>query len=465
MYQIATAYHLAPGLSKFRALLQHEPERRFLIMWTLSAFTIFEVLPKGVLAKNTFTEAVVILNRETKRNLDHWLSNQQNVRPPDGFEDLIEHEFLIDENTDEFAEWYEFMLSTRDEKAHIFTLHFEPTLRCQLKCSYCFEKGADKSRPMKSNILNESAVWFEKYIRINQEVDSLRLKFFGGEPLFCRGMIARALEMYQRICHRNKIELLVEMITNGELLDEKTAENLSHYNWRRVQITLDGPADIHDTRRYGKGRRPTYKNIMKNVRMLLSTNYIPAVDIRMTLDWGTKDHLIRFLDELDSIKKHSRIHLSLGLTTPSLSVIPERMTQEQLADTALSVWRHAKKKEFEIPEEFTAGPLCVATAKHSAVLQPNGNLQKCFCTSGRKEFNFTSVAVEPTSYTKDVRFEQWERMDECIKERCAYLPVCGGGCIFEAMVNHGNDQGSTERFCQKILLDRMNRGLLVLTNS
>lgn len=255
------------------------------------------------------------------------------------------------------------------------------------------------------------------------------------------------------------------MTTNGELLDKEIAKALSAFNWKRVQITLDGPADIHDARRFGRNGRPTFANIVKNIRMLLSADYIQTVDIRLTLDSGTKDHLCRLIDELDGLGEHSRIHLSLGLTTPSISVVPGRMTQDQLADAALATWGYAKEKGFEIPEEFTAGPLCIATAKHSAVLQPNGSLQKCFCTSGRQNFNFANIAVMPAGYTKDPRFEHWKRTDDCIKEHCAYLPVCGGGCSFEAIVADGTEHGGKNRFCQKILLDRMNRGLLKLRYS
>lgn len=434
-------------------------------MWTLSSFTIFEILSRGVLAKNIFTEAVLFLNHEAKRTLDRWLPEQQTTIPPIGLSELVKHEFLIDKSVDEFAEWKELMLTTRNDKAHIFTLHAEPTLQCQLECPYCFEKGVDRGKPMNLGTLNHSLTWFAEYIQVNPEIDSLRLKFFGGEPLLCKSMVAKTLEMYHVFCRENKIDFSVEMTTNGELLDEEIAKLFSRYNWHRVQITLDGPADIHDTRRCDKKGRPTYVNIMKNIHMLLSTDYISTVDIRMTLDAGTKDHLVRLLDELDGLEKHSRIHLSLGLTTPSLSVALGRMTQDQLADAALSTWRYAKAKGFEIPYEFTAGPLCVATAKHAAVLQPNGNLQKCFCTSGREEFNFAPVTTKPVSYTKDARFEQWQRFDECIKECCTYLPVCGGGCVFEAMVRYGTVQGSSQRFCQKTLLDRMNRGLLVLAYS
>ena len=434
-------------------------------MWILSSFAIFENLPREVLAKNTFTEAVVLLSKEMKQALDTWLLNQGTAPVPEGLNDLIENGFLVDDGIDDIAEWHKLMLMTRNDEAHVFTLHFEPTIQCQLLCPYCFENGSDRGRPMKPEVLNQSLEWFRGYVEVNPQVDSLRLKFFGGEPLLCKGVIAQALEAYQSLCREIGLDFWVEITTNGELLDEKTAEMFSRYNWRRVQITLDGPADIHDTRRFGRKGRPTYANIMKNVRMLLSTEYIPAVDIRMTLDAGTQEHLPRLIDELHRLHKHSRIRLSLGLTTPSLSVAPGRMTQKQLADAALSTWRYAKEKGFVVPDEFVAGPLCVAVAKHAAVLQPDGNLQKCFCTSGRKEFNFAHVSTKPLSYTKDPRFEQWKRADECIKERCAYLPVCGGGCTFEAMVEQGSGEGGARRFCQKELLDLMNRGLLTLAYS
>ncbi len=434
-------------------------------MWLLSAFTIFENLPRGVLAKNTFTEAAILMSHEAKLELDQWLARQDENPVPKGLDDLIENGFLVEGDIDEIAEWHKLMLTTRNDEAHVFTLHFEPTIQCQFECPYCFENGADRGRPMRPEILEHSLTWFREYVRLHPEVDSLRLKFFGGEPLLCKGVIAQALEAYQSLCRELGLDFWVEITTNGELLDEKTAEMFSRYNWRRVQITLDGPAEIHDTRRFGRKNRPTFANIMKNVRMLLSTDYIPAVDIRLTLDTGTKNHLARLIDELDALGRHSRIRLSLGLTTPSLSVTPGRMTQEQLADAALSTWEYAKAKGFEVPDEFIAGPLCVAVAKHAAVLQPDGNLQKCFCTSGRPEFNFANVAAKPTTYTKDPRFEQWKRTDDCIKERCTYLPVCGGGCTFEAMVEHGPEQGGARRFCQKALLDRMNRGLLRIVHS
>lgn len=65
-------------------------------------------------------------------------------------------------------------------------------------------------------------------------------------------------------------------------------------------------------------------------------------------------------------------------------------------------------------------------------------------------------------YAKDVRYEHWKRTEECISEKCAFLPVCGGGCSHDAMVTAGNQSGSANRYCQKSFLQKMNEGLLAL---
>lgn len=186
-------------------------------MWKISSFTIFENTSAGVLAKNTFTESVILLGYEAKNSIDHWLLNQHRNDVPDGIDDLIQHGFLVDENIDEFVEWREYLLTTRNDEAHIFTLHFEPTLRCQFECPYCFENGIDRDRPMKSETLNRSLEWFREYLRVNSEVDSLRLKFFGGEPLLCKKIVAESLRAYQTICRERDLCGLTDHITMNQM--------------------------------------------------------------------------------------------------------------------------------------------------------------------------------------------------------------------------------------------------------
>ena len=77
---------------------------------------------------------------------------------------------------------------------------------------------------------------------------------------------------------------------------------------------------------------------------------------------------------------------------------------------------------------------------------------------------FSDVFSSAFDYAKDDRFEQFERMEQCKKEKCPYLPICGAGCPWDAMV--ADDKlGFGVRSCRKRTIDIINRGLLRLNHS
>lgn len=372
---------------------------------------------------------------------------------------FVELGLVVENSTDEIQGWMTHLLATRNDKAHRFSLHFLPTIQCQLRCGYCFENGGDRGKAMKPDVLDDAIVWLDSYLNEYPEVDQLRMVLFGGEPLLRPDICVNALAHVSNLCGKHNIEFWSELVTNGELLTEEVARKLSLYAWRRVQITLDGPEKVHNIRRPGVNSRKTFRKIVRNIRMLLHSKYIPTVDIRLSFDLGNCDDIIEFLDELATFGDVARINLSLGFITDTF-VFGGDKNDPVVASKALEFWAKAKRLGFTIPETQFSGPLCVATAKHSAVLLPDGGLQKCFATAGRPEYNFSTVKVLPKGYAKDHHFEQWKRMDECVAEKCSYLPVCGGGCPNDAMVAASSIEGGASRYCQKTFLDQMNRGLV-----
>jgi uncharacterized protein len=432
-------------------------------MYRISSFCLSIPVNDGFILKSTLTGAVIKLTNEMYSEMNVWLKNQTKASCPKWIDLLIEpNRILVEAEKDEFSSLRSQIFDIRNNKAHLFTLYFEPTLNCQFECGYCIEKGANKGTAMTLVTLEKAVTWLEEYIKINPEIDSLRLVFFGGEPLLCKENIRLALNLYSQLAKKLGIKYWSEIITNGELLDESIASDFSKHNWRRVQVTLDGPKRIHDARRHGKNDRPTFDNVMKNISMLINTDYIPKVDLRLSLDQGSAPAMLELVGFLASFGKQDRIRLSLGLTTPTLYAQIKRLEEQMLATAALKVWEHAHKMGFEIPDEFVDGPLCVALAKHSAVLQPNGKLQKCFCMSGREQYDFASVEYTPVEYTKDERFERVDtRRSVCVSEKCTYLPMCGGGCVHNSVVAYGED-GFSQRHCQKQLLTTINEGLLRL---
>ena len=434
-------------------------------MYGLSVFAIRATGQDGsAIFKSTKTGAVVKLTTAQESQLNHWLVHQ-NERRPDFVESMTGRSgIVVPHDSNEFEDYKHQLVDTRDNKARIFSLHFEPTIQCHFRCSYCFENGIDRGQPMSDEVFQQSVSWLGQYFGDHKEVQVLRTIFFGGEPLLRKDIVKKAVAAYSGLAKSRGLEYMTEIITNGELLTEEMASILSEHNWKRVQITLDGPREVHDARRHGVNGRPTFDNIWANILMLTRTNYVPGVDVRLSLDQGNAGHIPRLLEFMAEAGVQDRIRLSIGFIESSTYVQIQGVKENWQAKQALRVWEVARNLGFRIPDEYASGPLCVAQAKHSAVIQPDGHLQKCFCTSGQNEHAFGSVFDTTTGYTRDPRYENFKRVDQCISEECPYIPICGGGCTYHAVVeNGGTTESFSARHCKKELLHDLNDGLLRLS--
>ena len=419
---------------------------------------------QSVVLKSTKTGAVAKLLESQETSLKSWLRHQDELKP-DFVDSLCGiNGILVDVKADEFVYLQNELLDMRNNQARMFSLHFEPTMQCQLDCGYCVEKGIDRGSGMTDTMFQRSLKWFNDYCENHPEVEMLRLIFFGGEPLLRKDIVRKSVIAYSQLAEQRRLEYMTEIITNGELLTEEMARFLSLHNWRRIQITLDGPSEIHDARRHGKNGRPTFDRIWSNVLMLVHSDYIPTVDVRLSLDEENAEHILQLIEFMAEARVQDKIRLSIGFTESSLLTKIKEMREEWQVEQALRIWKCARDNGFQIPDEYTTGPLCIAQAKHSAVLQPDGNLQKCFCTSGLSCYEFGDISTDTLGYTKDSKYENFGRMDECVREECAYLPICGGGCTYHAAVeNGGTVESFSNRHCKKVLLHDLNDGLLRLS--
>lgn len=433
-------------------------------MYKKSAFTIAASTHGSVILKNTKTGAVAVLTLEQHQLLQEWLNSQTEPKP-EFVKDLSDqNEILVPADFDEFANWSRELLNVRNNRARIFSLHVEPTIQCQFECSYCFENGIDRGSGMSEDVLEKSVAWLRNYCVNHPEIEVLRIIYFGGEPLLRKDVVKKSVEAYHSLALSLGLECITEIITNGELLTEDVAQLLSRYNWKRVQITLDGPEDVHDSRRHGKNNRPTFRRIWDNILMLARAEYVPAVDVRLSLDHSNAQHISRLIEFMARDGIQERIRLSIGFIESSFFVHINGTEEKWQAEQAAKVWECARNNGFKIPDEYASGPLCVAQAKHSAVLQPDGNFQKCFCTSGQNHHAFGNVFEETKDYTRDLKYENFKRLDECVSEECPYLPICGGGCTYHAAVEGGGDLKSFQRrHCKKELLHNLNESLLKLS--
>jgi len=413
--------------------------------------------------KNFLTGAVTMLTKKLLDTINAWLKDNEVIGVDKEIQEILlgDNGFIVEAGKDEHSEYLTSFLRTRNEKANLFSLHFLPTMKCQLRCPYCFENSVKRMGAMSLKVLDQSVGWISRYLAVNPEVTSFRCVLFGGEPLLEKELVTSALSRISSVVKSAGVQFWTDITTNGDLLDLSIASVLKEYWCRKIQITLDGPKEIHDTRRCGQAGYVSFDRIIANVRMLLDGNFVERVNLRISLDEVTADAVPDLLGYIADLGYSDRIQLSLGIVVPSLGTKTRDICEGFIAEKVVNAWKIAQGLGFEIPEEFLLGPWCVAIAKHSAVLQPNGSLQKCFCTVGRPEFDFTDVSQTPKSYSRDSRFERFDRMGDCLREKCPYLPICGGGCIHDSVVKHGS-AGFSKRLCQKELIKRINEGLIIL---
>ena len=138
---------------------------------------------KNIVLYNYAVDSVIILVKELKEIIDLHRDKIDNLSivHPDLYKEFIYKGFIIDDNIDE-KEFAIKRINKKLDSPEVFKLTINPTLDCNLRCWYCYETLIPNSL-ISLNIM-EGIKRFLLKIITNQELKSLELSFFGGEPLF-----------------------------------------------------------------------------------------------------------------------------------------------------------------------------------------------------------------------------------------------------------------------------------------
>ncbi len=90
--------------------------------------------------------------------------------------------------------------------------------------------------------------------------------FHGGEPLLVPEVIQALSKRIRQDAHSTGMEYEGACITNGSLLDERSARSLWSSGISAVQVTLAGPQVRHDEMRRLRTGEPTFARILEGLR-------------------------------------------------------------------------------------------------------------------------------------------------------------------------------------------------------
>ena len=210
--------------------------------------------------------------------------------------------FVVDDTVNELR-MVKFAYNSDKYDSAMVRLIIAPTLACNFACSYCFEQS-DKSQSRKGeqnvflpeNIKQDLLNYIEEIVKTGKDVF---VTWYGGEPLLARETIFDLSQKIIDITEENKVEYSAGMVTNGYLLSEDSGivQNLKKNRIKFIHVTLDGPREVHDSRRMLKGSNgPTFDRILEGIK-LLKANDIETY-VRVNTDRSNIDNISSLLDVL-----------------------------------------------------------------------------------------------------------------------------------------------------------------------
>jgi len=151
-----------------------------------------------------------------------------------------------------------------------FHLMAKPTgAICNLDCEYCFFLSKEMLYPgsrfrMAADL---QAAYIRQLLDAHAQAPEVVVAWQGGEPtIMGLDFFRRSIEL-QREYARPHQRILNTLQTNGTLLDDEWGAFLAEHGFL-VGISIDGPAEIHDTYRVSKGGQPTFERVMRGLSHL-----------------------------------------------------------------------------------------------------------------------------------------------------------------------------------------------------
>ena len=350
-------------------------------------------------------------------------------------EELRAGGFLVDRGLDELN-----VLKVMDRRVRFNTSRYSitiaPTLACNFKCPYCYQNN--QSKTMTARVVKRLKK-FVDHIVSDTRPRHLSVSWYGGEPLLAKDLLIELQTYFHQQCLKNDIAYRSALVSNGYLLDAKTAKKLSETGNSFVQLTLDGTKEFHDSRRILKNGGPTFDQIYENMKA--STQYFKKITLRVNIDRENLDAFEAIVTKLDEDGLIPKVQPYPGqvdaLTDACSHITPRCLTQEEFAGFEAEVGKKILENEKDFASYPSLGNGCGGVCDNAVSIDPEGYLYKCWNDVGVKNAavgyleSMDSVDFNNNVF-KWIGYDFFE-FEECRK--CRFLPLCLADCPYEAIKN------------------------------
>ncbi|MDR1260315.1 MAG: radical SAM/SPASM domain Clo7bot peptide maturase [Oscillospiraceae bacterium] len=409
-----------------------------------SKYNVFFNYKGKDLAFNGITSAFAEVDEDfckVMRNIDSLNVDNVDKKTKKLIEEMKLGFFIVDKEVDELN-LLKFNSLSGKFSSHGLVLTIAPTLVCNFACPYCYEGS--------QNGVIEKEVIDAIYARVEaiaKKKEPISITWYGGEPLLVKDIIWKMSEKLIEICKKRKAPYSSYMISNGYLINDNIIEQMKKAQITGIQITVDGPPDIHNSRRKLKNSsEPTFNVILEHIKML--TNAGVSVNVRVNIDKTNQDDLEELLDifieeglqDCDIALGHVRDY-----TTACAAISGTCLTTKEYAEESHRYQNVLLKKGFTAVEyPYYPGAkanYCCADSLTAFVVDPQGNLYKCWNDIGNAKRRVGNLKEEKNFGISNLFFEYllWSPFDKQTCVDCEVLPLCMGGCPYNGLRNKKPD--------------------------
>jgi len=245
--------------------------------------------------------------------------------------------------------------NSRTKKSKLVGLQLEMVHGCNLACSYCavgqgnFLSGSSapiKSKVITMEVIQQAVQWmFQTF----DDLDSFEVLYYGGEPLLFPDIMEQSAEYIQAFCNERGVKSFFKVVTNGTIVNERILNTFSKYKMG-VQLSVDGPPELHDAVRIYPSGKGSFHRIKKNFDEMMRYGNIDT-HVLAVYKPGAKT-IVQLVDEME--KWFPEVPIVVRMETPQCSS-SYKLSEEQEIKMANDIIEEYKGVSMEIIKRLEQG--------------------------------------------------------------------------------------------------------------
>ncbi len=339
---------------------------------------------------------------------------------PDFYDALVSEEYLVKDIDDDINKCVEKIIKEYNSFDNL-TITINPTLDCNLRCWYCYEKRHAQSVMSEETIKN--TITFISNTLKSRNVKKLRLSFFGGEPMLRYKEVVKPIiaHIYDS-CKLTSTKLSLTITTNGILLTDKTLIDLKKFSPDvNIQIAFDGSREFHNKVKHLGNHISCYDKSVQNAKKAIEMGF--NVVVRCNYN---KETIASFKEVIADFKDFHHYN--------NLRFLFQRIWQEKNDEELGTLWKkliNEIETNYSINSNFHKDSghslkVCYADFRNNIVINYDGNAYRCTA----RDFNTTNsigklnedgcLIEKERDESKTIKGTSYGN----ICRQCRLLPIC-----------------------------------------